>query len=122
MQRTMDEGKASGRETTKKAGRETTYFKILIKSSSTSIDMDDNGAARTVLGKGFVAVFIFSGIFFVFDAGFVESSERVELEQQERVGLSVRTFKIIPQKICTTKTRCDVKHTTGSSRLPILIT
>lgn len=30
-----------------------TYFKILIKSSSTSIDMDDNNGAAVQLAKGF---------------------------------------------------------------------
>lgn len=62
-----------------------TYFKILIKSSSTSIDMDDNGAA-VLLAKGFSELLLF----FYF-AGFVESSERVE-QYRERVGHCLRTL------------------------------
>lgn len=62
----MDEGKARARETTKMAGRETTYFKILIKSSSTSIDMDDNGAARTVCWAKGLLQYSFFRHFFLF--------------------------------------------------------
>lgn len=47
-----NEGRAEGGRMGAQGGGDCTYFKILIKSSSTSIDMDDNGAA-VQLAKGF---------------------------------------------------------------------
>lgn len=48
-----DEGRVEGGRMGVQGEGGWTYFKILIKSSSTSIDMDDNNGAAVLLAKGF---------------------------------------------------------------------